>query len=427
MRPLIDIETDAASLRLDLRDFVKRFPLNTEQGELNIPNCLRLRSVACRHRRLEEECGDSEVSEVTELSEDIIDLLDGANDQEYTVALDDELDPRPTAYQWGELAERYMEMARAQEGFEWWQRNRNLLAVSDVQPLAEAVAAVQQRFNRLLFRIGARDPFQQQLFDDLRTWAREDQCYLYSLRPKVPMAELMEKAATLEDAWDRARSPVADEEYRQRLIDNVVTLLAEPDFGEHGTHDEDVLRDSIWECKSHRVPANDKRLREALAPWAGFLEGDERFKDLNRELIIEWERRQEEGSLEPPIEEPQPDPPAPDLAAVREATRGKKCLILGGAPNDALKQRLKTALEVEELMWPDAKPSDTISAFEEDLKNADIVILVSRYSRREWRSAYDLCVREDKKYAQLASVSDVTQVVRHLTKQFCPPAVSKKK
>ncbi len=28
MRPLIDIETDAASLRLDLKDFVKRYPLN---------------------------------------------------------------------------------------------------------------------------------------------------------------------------------------------------------------------------------------------------------------------------------------------------------------------------------------------------------------------------------------------------------------
>jgi hypothetical protein len=241
------------------------------------------------------------------------------------------------------------------------------------------------------------------------------------------MAELMEKAATLEDAWDHARTPVAEDEYRQRLVDNVMTLLAEPDFGEHGAHDEEVLRESIWECKSHRVPANDKRLRDALAPWASFLEGDERFKDLNREIIIEWERRQEEGCLEPAQEDTQPDPPAPDLAAVREVTRGKKCLILGGSQNDALKQRLTTALEVEELIWPDAKPADTLAAFEEELKNADIVILVSRYSRREWRNAYDACVREGKKYTQLASVADVTQVVRHLTKQFGAPVAAKKK
>ncbi len=427
MRPLIDIETDAVGLRQDLKDFVKRNPLTSEQGELNIPNCLRLRSIACRHRRLEEECGDSEVAEVTELSEDIMDVLDNANDQEYTVALDDEIDPRPTAYQWGELAERYIEMARAQDGFEWWQRNRNLLAVSDVQPLAEAVAAVQQRFNRLLFRIGARDPFQQQLFDDLRTWAREDQCYLYSLRPKVPMAELMEKAATLEDAWTRARAPVIDEERKQRLVDSVITLLAEPDFGEHGAHDEEVLKETLWECKSHRVPANDKRLRDAVAPWTSFIEGDERFKDLLREVVIEWETQQQEGELAAKADVASPDPPMPDLNAVREVTGGKKIVILGGVKTETLAQRLQAALGAEELIWPDAKPTNTLADFEDDIVRADIVVLASRYSRREWRNSYDRCVREGKKYAQLASVTDPTQVVRHLIKQLCPPVTSRKK
>src|SRR6185436_16260531 len=134
---LADIEADAVRLREEVRTWNARYPLSVRPGELHIPNCLRMRSLACRQRRLEEEAGDTEVAEVTELSEDIIDLLDAANDQEYTVALDDEVDPRPTTYQWGELAERYEEMAKAQEAFEWWQRNRNILAVSDVQPLAE--------------------------------------------------------------------------------------------------------------------------------------------------------------------------------------------------------------------------------------------------------------------------------------------------
>ena len=101
-------------------------------------------------------------------------------------------------------------MSRAQEAFEWWVGNNGLLTVNDVQPLAEAVAAVQQRFNRLLFRIGARDPFQQQLFDDLRAWAREAQCYLQSLRPKVPMMELVERAMTLEPAWANVRAALEE-------------------------------------------------------------------------------------------------------------------------------------------------------------------------------------------------------------------------
>jgi hypothetical protein len=418
MRPLIDIEGDAIALRQELKEWAKSHPLNTEAGELNIPNCLRLRSLACRHRRLEEECGDTEVAEVTELSEDIIDLLDSANDQEYTVALDDELDPRPTAYQWGELADRYNEMARAQEGFEWWQQHRHLLAVSDVQPLAEAVAAVQQRFNRLLFRIGARDPFQQQLFDDLRTWAREDQCYLYSLRPKVPMAELMEKAATLEDAWDRARIPVADEERRQTLVESVIALVSEPDFGEHGDHDEDVLREQLWDCKNNRVSPADKRLKEALAPWTSFMETDERFKDMLREVTMEWEAQLEANSLAEGPGESAGDPPAAELTSIRTATSGKKALILGGAPTDATRARFTTALELGELTWESPNPNDTLETLAPKIEGVDIVILVTRYSRKEWKGIAELCTKAGKKFASVASTADLPVTVRHLIKQL---------
>ncbi len=204
MRPTEDIEADAKSLREMLTTWNEKWPLVTEEGILHPVHCLRLRAVACRQRRLEEEAGDNELSEVEELCEEIISLLDAADDQEYTVAFDEEISPPPTAYQWGELAERYEEMAVAQEAFDWWNTNADALTLADIQPVAEAVAAVQQRFNRLLFRIGARDPFQQALFDNLRTWAKEAQCYLHSLRPKVPIAELIERAATLEPAYNEA-------------------------------------------------------------------------------------------------------------------------------------------------------------------------------------------------------------------------------
>ena len=230
VRPLMDIETDAAELRKQLRDWANRFPLRTASGNLHVPNCLRLRAMACRQRRLEEEAGDTEVEEVTELSKDIVDILDRAGDEEYTVALDYDVEPPPTAFQWGELAERYDETATAEEAFEWWVANRAILSVSDVQQLAESVAAIQQRFNRLLFRIGARDPFQQQLFDDLRVWAKEAQCYLYSLRPKVPIAELIEKAQMIDEAWEQAREPVRALEERQQSVDAVVDMVAAPGF-----------------------------------------------------------------------------------------------------------------------------------------------------------------------------------------------------
>jgi len=209
MRPAEDIQADAKNLREFLADWNIKWPLVTEAGTLNPSHCLRLRAVACRQRRLEEEAGDNELSDIEELCEEIIALLDAADDQEYTVAFDEEISPTPTAYQWGELAERYDEMAKAQEAFDWWNENSHILLLTEIQPVAESVAAVQQRFNRLLFRIGARDPFQQSLFDNLRTWAKEAQCYLHSLRPKVPIAELIERASSLDTVYDRAREALA--------------------------------------------------------------------------------------------------------------------------------------------------------------------------------------------------------------------------
>jgi hypothetical protein len=211
VRALEGIETDAKALRDRIQEHKEQSPLLMEGDVLNVPNCLRLRALACRLRKLEEEGGDTEVVEVTEAIDDIVALLDAAADEEYTVALDDELNPPPTAFQWGEMAERYEEMAKAQEAFDWWNSQLTSLPLSTVQPIAEAVAAVQQRFNRLLFRIGARDPFQQRLFDNLRYWARESQCYLHSLRPKVPIAELIERASTLEEAFRNARETPAEE------------------------------------------------------------------------------------------------------------------------------------------------------------------------------------------------------------------------
>ena len=420
-RPLADIEADAVRLRDEVREWDSLYPL-TVRKELHLPNCLRLRAMACRQRKLEEEAGEIEVPQVTELMEDIIDLMDAANDMAYTAALDDDLDPRPHAGQWAEMAERYEEMARAQEAFDWWQRHKPYLKVPDIQGLAEAVAAMQQRFNRLLFRIGATDPFQQALFDDLRTWAREDQCYLYSLRPKVPMQELIERAATLEASWDRARMPVIEEERRQQAVENVITLVSETEFGSDPERDERRLHTALVECKNMRIPASDRRLRDALLPWGAFLEDDERFKEILREINLEWERRQETGRPEEIEDEPDNamDALQKELAAVHEVTRGKRCLILGGTCREENRRKLEAALELRELVWPSTKPSDPLARFDTDIRHSDIVALLTRFSRKEWKNAQDICAREGKKFVHLTTGYGVAQVVRHFYTQIAP-------
>jgi len=414
VRPLADIEEDAMRLREEIREWNTRWPLRTRAGDLDVPNCLRLRALACRQRRLEEEAGDTEVAEVTDLGKDIVAVMEAAGDNEYTVSLDHNIEPHPTAYQWGEMAERYLEMARAQEAFIWWIRHRGMLQATEAQPLAEAIAAVQQRFNRLLFRIGARDPFQQQLFDELRTWAREAQCYLHSLRPKVPMVELIERASTLEAAWQNARQPIAEEELRRQAVDNVIALVGRQDFGGEPDRDADRLRAAVWECCSLQVASSDRRLREALLPWAVLMEGDERFKEVLSAIHLEWDRRHEMGWPEDAgaLAEADLESLNAELEAVRGLTRGKRCLVIGGISREESRRQLEQTLELGELVWPAVRPSDTLSSFEEQIRAADIVALITRFSRKEWQNAAELCVQEGKTFVPLHAGHSVEQIVR---------------
>lgn len=420
LRPISDIEADAANLRDELQELIETRPLQSKKGDLNAANCLLVRALGCRLRRLAEEGGETEVEAVSNLRQEILSVMDEAGDTEYSVALDEELDPRPTAYQWGELAERYEEMARAQEAFDWWQRNRAALNPLDIQPLAESIAAVQQRFNRLLFRIGARDPFQQKLFDELRVWAREAQCFLQSLRPKVPTIELIERGGTLEIAWDKARGAVEEDTRRTQALKNLEEFVYGESFGHDPANDEVKLRNLVADCRNYRVPANDRRLRDMLMPWTLYLEGDERLRDVVRELFLEWERRAEMGRPEDAAESANLslDDVHKELDLLRQYTHNKRCLVLGGTWREENHRELEAALEFAELTWPVAKPFDPLVKFDPEIRRTDIVAVMSRFCRREWKAAKILCERDGKKFIDLNVGYNLADIVKAFLEQF---------
>ena len=417
VRPLPDIEAEAIQFRGSLHKWNEQFPLAKEDGSgLHISNSLRLRAVACRQRRLEEEAGDTEVAEVTELGDDLETLMDEAGDQEYTVSLDYELDSVPTAYQWGELAERYEEMAQAYEAFDWWNENWPNLTVQEVQPLAEAVAAIQQRFNRLLFRIGAKDPYQQALFDNLRSWAREAQCYLHSLRPKVPIAELIERASTLRSAWDSAKAQVEVSKSRGKMLDQLEEMIDEPDFGSAGDTDELRLHELLLTLREARVPPTDRRLRDALAPWGAFLEGEDRFRDILKEVHLEWERRQEAGKTdEDPLEDQDAiDAVSKQLDKLRPITRGRRIVLLGGIPREDAAEKIRETLGFDTVQWLKTMPEQASSDFEAQIADATAVGIFTKYSRKEWKRIAETCRRDGKKFWRFSCSFQPSRIVKDL-------------
>ncbi len=419
MRSLVDIEADAVRIRATLSTWEETFPLRTGENEYHIPNALRLRGIACRQRKLEEEAGEIEVAEVTELGKDIESLLSNADDADYTVGRDYQLEPAPTVYQWGELADRYDEMTRAFEAFLWWQNNGKDLALVDVQPLAESIAAIQGRFNRLLYRVNSRDQFQQQLYEDLRSWAKEAQCYLYSLRPKVPIEELTERSATLDEAWDRAREPVHLAEQRKKALEHLGHLASAPGFGEETARDSERLRIALHRIKELRISAGDRRLKEALLPWAALLETEDQFRDILREVTGEWVKRLELGQLDDSTPNSIPlSSLDKELRAVQSALRGSCVLIIGGITSDELQERFEKTFEPSVLVWQNEQPTNTLEDFEAEIRRADVVILVTRYSRKEWLEAQALCIVDKKPCYRVLTVSDMGYLIKTLYEQL---------
>jgi hypothetical protein len=214
---------------------------------------------------------------------------------------------------------------------------------------------------------------------------------------------------------------------RERLqtLDDLAALVNQPDFGEDTARDEERLRDAILRCRAAHIPASDRRLRDTLLPWAALIEGDERFKDTVREIHLEWERRQDIGRIDMGEIEPDNSVEAlgSELAAVRSVTKGKRCLILGGTCREENRRKIQQALELEQLVWPSTKPSDPLSRFDTEIRHADIVALLTRFSRKEWKNAQDMCAKEGKPFVHLTTGYGVSQVVRHFYKQITPQAV----
>lgn len=414
-RPLVDIEADAIRQREQLRIYLDAHPLKNEGGDMHIPHSLQLRSLLCRQRKLEEEAGDIEVAEVTDLRNDLWDAMERAGDVEYTVGRDYALETPPTVFQWGELAERYEEMSRAFEAFLWWHEHSGDLTLMDVQPLAEAVAAIQGRFNRLLYRVSSRDEFQQRLYEDLRSWAKEAQCYLYSLRPKVPIDELTERASTLDEAWDKARQPVLLADQRLKTLEHLGNLLAAPGFGEEPQRDAERLRIVLQRCKELRVPSQERRLRDPLVPWTALMETDDSFRDVLREVCEEWERRIDSHSLaSAPLLNASLAGVEEEAKRAQAALAGKVVLIIGGVADAEVKSRVAALLGAKEIVWENRRPTATLEDFEADIRRADAVISLTQYSRKEWLQAQSLCAVDGKPCYRALTATDLAHFVRAL-------------
>ena len=152
---------------------------------------------------------------------------------------------------------------------------------------------------------------------------------------------------------------------------------------------------------------------------ASLLETEDQFRDILREVTYEWVKRLEMGQLEDLAQERVPLTSLDkELRAVRNAMRGTCVLIIGGITSEDLRERFEKTFEPSVLVWQNEQPTNTLEDFEPEIRRADVVILVTRYSRKEWLEAQALCTVDKKPCYRVLSVSDMGYLVKTLHDQL---------
>jgi hypothetical protein len=384
-------------------------------GELNRPNCFRARALACAVNAVfAAAVGDrlehAMLPEVRALRDRIELARDYANDRAACLPFDSDAwrsDPlRLAADEWEELCGRYERMAVAQDAWEWYERHHAELAQADRLGLLNAVAAVQQALYRTLEDFGGGDRLQSELYGGLREAAKVTG-YLGSLNAETPFDELEDLGACLEHTLGAATRSAADHQARSAKEARKQEALAaidafckrQSDLGQSPaavTQHREALLPLLDACIDAGVPPTNASVRNALLEGGSrLLEGLPKYSRILDAVIAERARRGMDAVPDDIAEEVAEEPSDAAIDEFTEHVRlfaaDQRILILGGVPRQRVCDELKEKLGCADIKWLESKRSDKASKFQNEIKKADILLLLKNFAGhdmsekgREW-------------------------------------------
>jgi hypothetical protein len=412
---VIDREIEQIEARLD------------EDCAVGEPQFLRLKALSCRQRRafweLEEQSAYAGGARALygRLKARVIEEFG----DRYVIPLNTNVAPSDPAC-WERLALRYEALATALEAFAWYRENAASLRPPEATSLLEAIGSTQQQFYRELESgfVGHHDDQQRRLYQALLDVATERRVRLESLSPDRTEAELESWAGSLDDTWQRLRDSQGKKGRQTACVAQLLAVTGDPSFGS-SEHDPTVLRAAAEACLEAGIPASNREVRDALLPWFAFLDGEEVLAPLVREIQKELDRRTERGALHDE-EDPAGEALSPEiqemLAELLPFTRGKRCLFIGGDAREEKRRELEHALELSELVWPEARRTASVYDFEPEIARSDITALIVRFMRTGFKQAVDFCRTYDTRLVRLPRGLGLTRVITDFHQQLVPRA-----
>ncbi len=217
---------------------------------------------------------------------------------------------------------------------------------------------------------------------------------------------------------------------RDEAIAKVLEAVrARPDMGaipERLAEDRAAIIPHLRRALDAGVPPSNKDIRDALLErWLPIIDGLPEFRVMVREVRAEMERREHDEASDPgDADVLDVSPGVTDnvermAAELRPILAGKRLLLLGGVPRVNTAPRLQDALGLGEVIWPEAKKSDTPDKFEAEIRRSDIIVIVKNYSRHAVsEAASDICRETGAQYVMLSAGYGVARIIMQLHEQY---------
>jgi len=317
--------------------------------------------------------------------------------------------------------------------WEWYQQYRGDMDKGTGAPLLESIAApvpmVQQIWTskQLLSRLAEQDGTET-LREAVREEAQGRRWEIEMLSSTSPRQRQLHYIRDADEHWEAAKRQVQKKAQQREAIDHLRAVLSEPN---PDSFEEDLLC-ALVACHQAQVPYSHRELCELMRGYDSLLENPavpERCalakseQSAARKFLVNLGKHLlKQGQKTPPQEaQPEEEPHAEQngelLREARKITQGKKLFMLCFHRRAEAEQNIREALQLAEVDWPDLDGSESVNSMEARIRNADITVVVVRYSRTHWKEARDIARQYGKQFVMATRGYGVTHLAQQIVQQ----------
>jgi hypothetical protein len=412
------------SLESDVRDFLERSRDMLGITELNLEEEAMAKAVIIKGRALEAEANDIKSHLRLSIKEEVLLLGEwwdrtAANREFFGLNM---VRTHPPEI-WREVAEAYEILAAAEEATAWLESSPGLTD-TQLASILEMAACAEAYLLRVFDdrAMNVWDGQQKTVHSRLESFEPGPSITKWWRRTDPPPAEELKKkglalrgeVAALRKAKERAQ---ATQQALTQLKDYVTSAVGS-EFNEEG------LVSLAEQAMDAGVPPSHRELRTLLAGYRAPLETSTHrdvqklVQYLNKDALDLIAKRK--AAFEVVVEE---DPTDADLAAKTSdlipITEGKTLLFVGGSKGQGWrKDEYIRALNLKEVIWPDAEEGTKVTDLAGKVGKADIVCLLIRFSRHSYKAVLDEAKAQGKLTVTLPRGYGVNTLIHEMWTQL---------